>query len=109
MKFCGKYCGKYNKTVVNGSGVTSSKGKAVVTISEVGKGAYLINTVKDGNSSNAINELAYLEDHVLRSEGSAGNGITSTYFDHGKLVQQSSTKSNNPDVWTVVNYCLKKK
>ena len=109
MKFCGKYCGKYNQTVVNSAGVTSTKGKAVVTISEVGCGAYLINTVKDGDSSNAINELAYLEDHVLRSEGSAGNGLTSTYFEHGKLIQQSSTKKNSPDVWTVVNYTLKKK
>ena len=108
MKFCGKYCGKYNKTVVNGSGVTSSKGKAVVTISEVGCGAYLINTVKDGGAENT-NELAYLEDHVLYSEGSAGNGLTSTYFEHGKLIQQSSTKKNSPDVWTVVNLSLKKK
>lgn len=37
MKFCGKYCGKYNKTVVNSAGVTTTKGKAVATISEVGR------------------------------------------------------------------------
>ena len=107
MKFCGKYCGKYNKTIVNSSGTTTKKGTAVITISEVGKGAYLINIVNDGGAE-TCNNLAYLEDNILRSESGFGNGITSTYFEHGKLVHQLSSKKNSPDVWTTINYSLKK-
>ena len=105
MNFCGKYSGKFNKTVINSAGTTPSKGTAEVTISEVGCGAYLINIVK--STGDSYNNLAYLENDVLRAS-SGGNGIFSAYFEDNKLIAQASNKSNNPDVWTVVNYSLKK-
>ena len=107
MKFCGKYCGKYNRTEVTSAGTTTSKGTAVLTISEVGCGAYLINIVKDGDSSTSINDLAYLENNILRSESSSAKGITSTYFDDGKLIHQVSGKPNDSK-WVVSNFSLKK-
>jgi hypothetical protein len=115
MKFCGKYCGKYNQTVATGpagpfstpTSVTSSKGTAVVTISEAGCGAYLINIVKDG--AKTFNNLAYLEDNVLRSS-SGGNGQTSTYFEDNRLITQVSNRDNDgtTETWNVINYSLKK-
>lgn len=107
MKYCGKYCGKYNKTEVSSAGTTTSKGKAVLTISEVGCGAYLINIVKDGDSSTPINELAYLEDHILRSASTDDHGIASTYFDDDKLIHQVSVRPNDSK-WVVYNFSLKK-
>jgi hypothetical protein len=116
MKFCGKYCGKYNKTLATGpagpfstpTAVTSIKGTCVVTISEVGCGAYLINIVKD-NGTGTFNNLAYLEDNVLRAS-SGGNGIFSSYFEDNKLIAQASNRSNDgtTETWNVVNYSLKK-
>ena len=115
MKFCGKYSGKYKKTVATSdvspfttpTKVTSSTGTAVLTISEVGCGAYLITIINDGESSKPINELAYLEDNILRSSSSSGKGITSTYFDDDKLIHQVSGRKTSTE-WDVVNYSLKK-
>jgi len=104
MKFCGEYYGKYNKTTVENGKITSTKGNASLTIAEVGKGAYLITSVEDG--TNTFNDLAYLEDGVLRAQAQSGQGITSTYFEDNCLVYQLSNKS--PTVWTVKNYRLKK-
>ena len=106
MKFCGKYSGKYNKTVINSMGTTSSKGTAEVTISEVGCGAYLITSIKDGDSSNPKNKLAYLEDNVLRASN-LGHGILSAYFEDNRLILQLSKKPSATD-WIVFNYSLKK-
>jgi hypothetical protein len=106
MKFCGKYSGKYKKTVINSAGTTSSKGTAEVTISEVGCGAYLITSIKDGNSSDPKNKLAYLEKNVLRAS-SEGDGIVSAYFEDNKLIVQLSKKPSSTD-WIVFNYSLKK-
>lgn len=107
MKFCGKYCGKYKTTEITNAGTTSKKGKAIITISEVGKGAFLININKD-NGAKIINELAYLENNVLRSETAAGSGITSTYFHLGKLIHQTSSRKDSPNEWFVSNFSLKK-
>jgi hypothetical protein len=115
MKFCGKYSGKYKKTVATSTvspfttptAVTSSKGTAEVTISEVGCGAYLINIIKDGDSSNPINELAYLEDNILRASSSSGKGITSIYFEDNRLIVQLSGRRTSTE-WDVINYSLKK-
>jgi hypothetical protein len=103
-KFEGKYAGKYNKTEVQGGKITSTKGKATLTIAEVGKGAYLITTVDDGTTT--YNELAFLEDDVLRAETQSGQGIVSTYFKGKHLISQLSNKS--PTVWTVINYKFNK-
>ena len=104
MKFCGKYSGSYNKTVVEGGQITSSKGKATITIAEVGKGAYLVTIVDDEKTT--LHELAYLEDDVLRAQAQSGEGVSSTYFEGHHLVHQLSNKS--PTVWTVKDYKLKK-
>ena len=102
-KFAGEYSGKYNRTTVQGGKITSTKGKATLTITEVGKGAYLITTVDDGKTT--FNDLAYLEDGVLRAQAESGEGVTSTYFDGKHLIHQLSNKS--PTTWTVKNYKLK--
>lgn len=102
--FEGKYAGKYNSTEVKGGKITSTKGKATLTIAEVGKGAFLITTVVD--DSTTYNELAFLEGNVLRAESETGQGILSTYFKGKHLICQLSNKS--PTVWAVVNYKLKK-
>ncbi len=104
MKFCGEYSGKYNQTTVEGGKITSVKGTATLTISEVGKGAYLITSVDDGKLT--FNDLAYLEGDVLRAQAQSGQGVTSTYFDGKHLIHQLSNKS--PTVWKVKNYKLKK-
>lgn len=104
MKFCGEYSGKYNQTIVEGGKIVSIKGKATLTIAEVGKGAYLITSVDDGKVT--FNELAYLEGNVLRAESQSGQGITSTYFNGKDLIHQLSNKS--PTTWKVKNYKLKK-
>jgi hypothetical protein len=111
MKFCGKYSGKYNKTVitvVNGSKViTPGKGTTELTISEVGCGAYLITVVNDPNSpiTKTYNSLAYLEDNILRA--GSGKGITSTYFDDNKLIHQGSDKPSANE-WIIFNESYKK-
>ena len=115
MKFCGKYSGKYKKTIATGPAgpfstptlVTPSKGTAVVTISEAGCGAYLINIVEDGGKL-INNDLAYLEDNVLRS--GLGDGQTSTYFEDDRLIHQVSGRknTNTNSEWIVVNFSLKK-
>jgi hypothetical protein len=102
-KFAGEYSGKFNQTVVQGGKITSSKGKATVTITEVGKGAYLITTVENGSTT--FNDLAYLEGDVLRAQAQSGEGVTSTYFSGKHLIHQVSNKS--PTTWTVKNYKLK--
>jgi hypothetical protein len=98
--FCGKYSGKYNSTTVSSAGINSSKGKATLEIKEVGKGAYLVTTVVDKTTT--YNELAYLENNVLRAQAQSGEGIISVYFSGKCLNLQFSNKS--PSVWTVVNY-----
>jgi hypothetical protein len=112
MKFCGKYSGKYNKTqitVLNGSKViTPSKGTSEVTISEVGCGAYLITIVNDNNpTKETYNELAYLEDNVLRASACGGKGILSSYFEDNKLIIQISDKPFANE-WIVINFSFKK-
>jgi hypothetical protein len=110
MKFCGKYSGKYNRTeinVVNGSTViTPSKGTAEVTISEVGCGAYLISIIKDGDSSDPKDKLAYLEKNVLRASA-YGHDIVSAYFEDNRLIIQLSSRRNSTE-WEVVNFSFKK-
>ncbi len=101
---CGKYSGKYNKTVVTASGIVSTKGKATLEITEVGKGAYLIAEKSDDGT--AFNNLAYLEGDVLRAQAQSGEGITSTYISGKHLIHQLSNKS--PTVWTVKNFKLKR-
>ena len=82
-KFIGSFKGKFNETNVSGGKIDSIKGKAELTISEVGKGAYLITVVEDNNTT--FNHLAYLqEDHILMSEAQTSQGITSTYFNKTK-------------------------
>jgi hypothetical protein len=114
MKFCGKYSGKYKKTVgtstvspfTSPTTVTSSKGTAEVTISEVGCGAYLITIITDGDSSDPKNKLAYLEKNVLRAS-SNGHGILSADFEDNRLILQISGKRTSTE-WDVINYSLKK-
>ena len=103
MKFCGNFKGKYWKTTVEGGKITNTEGCATLSISKVGKGAYLITVVDDG--SNTFNDLAYLEGDVLRAQAQSGEGVTSTYFEDGCLIHQLSNKS--PTVWTVKNYKFK--
>ena len=112
MKFCGKYSGKYNQTnitVVNGSKViTPIKGTSELTISEVGCGAYLISIVNDNNPiKETYNELAYLEDNVLRASACEGKGILSAYFDDNKLIIEVSDRPSGTK-WAVNNYSFKK-
>ncbi len=89
-EFVGKYFGKYYETKISGENTESKKGLAVCTIKEVGRGAYLISILEDETTT--INNLAYLENTVLRSVSQNGSGITSTYFVDEELIHQISLK-----------------
>ncbi len=102
--FAGEYSGKFNQTVVEGGKITLSKGKATLSITEVGKGAYLI-TIIESDKTTTIKNLAFLEGDILRAQAQTGEGITSTYFENKDLIHQSSEKS--PTTWKVKNYKLK--
>ncbi len=103
-KFCGTYKGKFWETTVQSGNITNTEGCATITISKVGKGAYLITIIDNGNTT--FNELAYLEGDVLRAQAQSGEGITSTYFEDDCLVHQLSNKSSTE--WKVKNYKFKK-
>ncbi len=90
-KFCGQYFGKYKKTVREGSSITNSKGKGLLTITQVGDGAYLCSTTSDNAT---FNDLAYLEDDILKGELGSGDGIFSIYFKDNKLIFQLSEVSS---------------
>jgi len=100
-KFIGTYQGKYTETNVKGGDIQNIKGKATLTIAEVGPGAYLVTVVEEGNAT--FNTLAYLQEgHILIAQAQTGEGITSTYYEGDHLIHQWSNKS--PTVWTVKNY-----
>ena len=93
VNFVGKFYGKYHETKVSCENkVESKKGLAVCTIKEVGYGAYLISVLED--ETHLVNNLAYLEKDILRSESQNGSGVTSTYFEcDGELLHKVSIKT----------------
>ncbi len=103
-KFCGEFFGKFTETTVEGSTIASTKGVASLTISEVGKGAFLITVIDNGTTT--FNTLAYREGDVLRAQAQSSEGITSTYYEGDCLIHQVSNKSST--VWSVKNYKFKK-
>ena len=103
-KLVGEYYGKFTQTTVEAGVVQSTGGKATIKIDEVGEGAFLITVIDDGKIT--LNYLSYLEGHILRGIDQSGDGVTSTYFEHDRLIHQVSNKS--PTVWKVKNYRFKK-
>ena len=103
-KLVGEYYGKFTQTTVEAGVIQSIYGKATMKIEEVGEGAYLETIIDDGKTT--FNNLSYLEGNVLRAIAQSGEGVTSSYFEHDRLIHQLSNKS--PTVWKVKNYRFKK-
>lgn len=102
-QICGEFYGKFKKTTLENGQIQKSKGYSSIVVEYVNDATYLITIYQDGN---VLNNLAYDEGEILRSETQNGMGITSTYIKDGKLIHQISLVTSTSEI--VTNYKLKR-
>jgi hypothetical protein len=106
MKFCGKWKGKGEITIINGCKEFIEKISVKLYIKEINNNAFLLKGIINKKINFQLVGFYNKKTGEINSINPDGNGITTTYFDGKNLIHSVSLINNKGQ--QVINIKLKK-